>query len=126
MFRHSKLAAGLAIAASAVIGTAGGALADGVAAKPVYAAPADWSGIYFGIDSGYQWSSIDVAHVPAGGGIGISSNHDETLVGGHIGVQHQWGALLLGVEGGWMSTLVDRKGVRGFAIPCRGLSPTLS
>jgi opacity protein-like surface antigen len=108
MFRHSKLAAGLAIAATAVAASAGLALADGVAAKPVYAAPADWSGVYFGVDSGYQWSSIDVKNPVTG--FGISSDHNEWLVGGHIGVQHQWGLLVLGVEGGWQSAFVDRDG----------------
>jgi len=45
MLKHSKLAAGLALAASTALGGAGVALADGYAAKPVYAAPADWSGV---------------------------------------------------------------------------------
>ena len=62
MYKLSKLAAGSAIAATAALGGAGLALADGYApkGKVVYEPPSDWSGVYFGVGSGYQWSSIDV------------------------------------------------------------------
>jgi outer membrane immunogenic protein len=120
MYKVSKLAAGSVIAATAALGTASIALADGYEPRRVaYERPADWSGVYFGVGSGYQWSTIDVAHVPGGvfpgtTGIGISSDHDDAFVSAHLGVQHQWGALVLGVEGGWMSTLRDRKGSAEF------------
>src|SRR5215467_2706209 len=115
MSKLSKLAAGSVIAAAAAVGGANSALADEYASKKVaYERPADWSGVYFGIGSGYQWSSIDVHHVPSLTGIGISSDHDEWFVSGHIGVQHQWGNIVLGVEGGWMSTLRDRQGDHQF------------
>jgi outer membrane immunogenic protein len=118
MSKLSKLAAGSVIAATAAMGGANLALADEYASKKVaYERPADWSGVYFGVGSGYQWSTIDVDHVPSVAfptGLGISSDHDETFVSGHIGVQHQWGAIVLGIEGGWMSTLRDRDGNRGF------------
>ena len=118
MSKLSKLAAGSVIAAAAAVGGANSALADEYASKKVaYERPADWSGVYFGIGSGYQWSSIDVAHVPSAAfptGIGISSDHDEWFVSGHIGVQHQWGNIVLGVEGGWMSTFRDREGNHEF------------
>jgi opacity protein-like surface antigen len=100
------------------------ALADEYASKKVtYERPTDWSGVYFGVGSGYQWSSIDVRHVPsavnpgagsASPGIGFSSDHDEWFASAHIGVQHQfahpWGLIVLGIEGGWMSTIRDREG----------------
>src|SRR5262245_64514342 len=118
MSKLSILAAGSVIAATAAIGSASVALADGYASKKVaYERPADWSGVYFGVGSGYQWSSIDVDHVPSVAfptGIGISSDHDETFVSAHVGVQHQWGALVLGIEGGWMSTIRDHRGSHEF------------
>ena len=62
MYNLSKLAAGSVIVATAALGSAGVALADGYApkGKVVYERPSDWSGVYFGVSSGYQWSSIDV------------------------------------------------------------------
>src|SRR5262249_17216983 len=124
MYKVSKLAAGSVIAASAVMGWASVALADGYEPRRVaYERPADWSGVYFGVGSGYQWSSISVDHVPSGvnptfgsanTGIGITSSHDDAFVSAHLGVQHQWGALVLGIEGGWMSTLRDNKGSSEF------------
>ena len=109
MFRHSKLAAGLAIAATAVIGSAGGALADGVAAKARVRSPG-------GLERRLLRRGLRLPVVehrckePGDGVLGSASDHDEWLVGGHIGVQHQWGLLVLGVEGGWQSTFVDRDG----------------
>src|SRR5215467_6176124 len=115
MLKLSKIAAGSVIAVTAACGGASVALADGSApAKVAYERPADWSGVYFGVGSGYQWSSIDVAHVPSvistTTGIGFSSDHDEWFGSAHIGVQHQWGAWVLGIEAGWMSTIRDREG----------------
>jgi opacity protein-like surface antigen len=40
----------------------------------------------------------------------FTSDHDGAFVSAHIGAQHQFGAIVLGVEGGWMSTLKDRPG----------------
>src|SRR5215470_17803681 len=124
MSKLSKGAAGLVAVTTAAIGSAGLALADGYTpAKVAYERPADWSGVYFGVGSGYQWSSVDVNHEPsavnplaasANSGIGISSQHDETFVSAHIGVQQQWGAIVLGIEGGWMSTIRDRDGSSEF------------
>jgi outer membrane immunogenic protein len=115
MFKLSKLVAGTVIAATAGVGGASVALADEYASKKVtYEKPTDWSGVYFGVGSGYQWSSIDVRHVPSvispTTGIGFSSDHDEWFASAHIGVQHQWGSWVLGIEGAWMSTIRDREG----------------
>jgi opacity protein-like surface antigen len=92
-------------------------LADGYTpAKVTYQQPADWSGVYFGVGSGYQWSGIDVhgpaavVGSPAGSGFGIASDHDEWFVSAHAGVQQQFGLIVLGIEGGWMSTIRDREG----------------
>jgi opacity protein-like surface antigen len=126
MYKVSKLAAGSVIAASAALGGASVALADGYSAPRVaYERPADWSGVYFGVGSGYQWSSIDVAHVPGAfpTGIAFTSDHNDAFVSAHLGVQHQFGAIVLGVEGGWMSTLRDNKGSSEF---CDSVPPVLA
>ena len=119
MSKLSKLVAGTVIAATAGVSGASVALADEYASKKVtYERPTDWSGVYFGVGSGYQWSSIDVRHVPSvispTLGIGFSSDHDEWFPSAHIGYQqqfaHPWGLIVLGIEGGWMSTIRDREG----------------
>ena len=92
MHKFSKLAAGSAIAATAALGGAGTALADGYAPREevVYERPTDWSGVYFGVGSGYQWSDIDVEQCRC-----CRYRHrvrsPDGLVGAHIGLQHQFG-----------------------------------
>ena len=112
MSKLCKIAAGSVIATTAALGGASVAVADGSApAKVAYERPADWSGVYFGVGSGYQWSSVDVDNRLRGPDrFGITSDHDEAFVSAHIGVQQQWGAIVLGIEGGWMSTIRDRDG----------------
>src|SRR5215831_9184816 len=115
MSKLSELAAGLVVVTTAAIGGANVALADGYTpAKVAYQQPMDWSGVYFGVGSGYQWSSIDV-HGPAFPvGFGISPQHDDAFVSAHLGYQLQWRTFVLGVEAGWMSTLRDRDGSHEF------------
>jgi opacity protein-like surface antigen len=108
MSKLSKLTAGSVVAATAAFGGASAALADGYAApKVAYERPADWSGVYFGVGSGYQWSSLEVQFPDAG--TKVSGNHDEWFASAHIGVQHQFGLFVVGVEGSWLSTLRDRE-----------------
>jgi outer membrane immunogenic protein len=120
MYKISKLAAGSVIAATAAVGTASVASADVYEPKRVvYERPADWSGVYFGVGSGYQASSIDVssplfAPLPNPPGTAFTSDHGEEFVSAHIGFQHQFGAIVLGVEGGWMSTIKDQGGSHEF------------
>jgi high affinity Mn2+ porin len=111
MYKLSKLAAGSVIAATAAIGGAAVALADGYApkGKVVYERPSDWSGVYFGVSSGYQWSTTDVAN-PSFPAAGFSSDHDSSVVGAHLGIQHQFGNVVLGVEGTWNSAFRDHEG----------------
>ena len=109
MYKLSKLAAGSVIATAAALGSAGVALADGYApkGKVVYERPSDWSGVYFGVSSGYQWSDINFNPVgnPAAG---YNVTHDNGIAGGHIGVQHQFGAVVLGIEGNAITALRER------------------
>jgi len=117
MYNLSKLAAGSVIAATAALGGASTVLADGYEPKGrvVYERPSDWSGVYFGLSSGYQWSSINVLDpLPPGALVaipgGITSDHASAIVGAHLGLQHQFGNIVLGIEGGWSSTFRDRDG----------------
>jgi opacity protein-like surface antigen len=114
MYKISKLAVGSVIAASAALGGASVALADGYVprGKVVYERPSDWSGVYFGVSSGYQWSSIDVANPAGGGAVGtaITSDHADGLAGAHLGVQHQFATIVLGVEAGWYASLRSHDG----------------
>jgi len=126
MSKLSKGAAGLVAVTTAAIGSASLALADGYTpAKVAYERPADWSGVYFGVGSGYQWSSVEVANPLSRGAIGthFTSDQDDAIVTAHIGVQHQWGAVVLGIEGGWMSSIRDRDGDSKF---CDSVPPVLT
>ena len=109
MFKLSKVA-GSVIAAAAIFGGTGAVLADGYSprgSKVVYDRPTNWSGFYFGVQSGYQWSQIDGTYSV---GTSNSIDHDSALVGTFLGYQHQFGAVVLGVEGNWLSTLRDTPG----------------
>lgn len=109
MRKLSKLAAGSVIATATAIGGAGLALADGYNAPRVrYERPSDWSGVYFGVQSGYQWSSIDTNFVNAGTNFSVDQNSG--LVGAFLGYQHQFGQIVLGVEGNWLSAFRDEVG----------------
>ncbi len=128
MYKLNKLAAGSVIAAAAALASAGAALADGYVAKGktvVYERPTDWSGVYFGVGSGYQWSNIDVCipGTPCGFGQAFSVDQDTGFLSAHLGLQHQWGGVVLGVEGGWMSTIRDDYGSVSDA-GCAGLGTT--
>src|SRR5262249_15350260 len=116
MSKISNLAAGSVIAATAAVAGASVALADGYEPRKVaYERPTDWSGVYFGVGSGYQWSSVDVSSpIAVGPGTAFTSTHDTAFVSAHLGLQHQFGAIVLGVEGGWMSTLRDQNGSHEF------------
>src|SRR6185436_7682953 len=98
MRQLNRLAAGTAVVAFAAFAGVGLAQADGMPGKRVaYEKPWDWGGLYFGVHSGYQWSSVNVenpAFPP-----GFSFDHDSFVVGGHIGLQHQFGAIVVGIEG---------------------------
>ncbi len=109
MYKLNKLAAGSVIAAAAALASTGVALADGYVAKGksvVYERPTDWSGVYFGVQSGYSWSSIDVTQF----GNTASADFDAGIVGAHIGLQHQFGGVVIGVEGNWDSAIRDNPG----------------
>jgi len=104
MFKLNKIA-GSVIAATAILGSAGVALADGYVpkGKVAYERPTNWSGFYFGVSSGYAWSSYDAEFTGFGTTFGVDPN--AAIVGAHIGLQHQFGSVVLGGEGNWQTAL---------------------
>ena len=94
-----------ALASSAVVGASlfagiSTALADGM---PSYGrmpccAP-NWSGVYFGGHLGAGWADTEWIGPSAFFGVNrFSTNPDGLVGGGHVGVQHQWGNVVAGVE----------------------------
>jgi len=104
MYKLSKLAAGSVIMATAALGGSSAVLADGYEpqGKVVYERPSDWGGVYFGVSSGYEWSNTHLVN-PAFPASAISVDSGDGLVGLFLGAQHQFGSIVLGVEGGWQS-----------------------
>src|SRR5215831_10652598 len=90
------------IAALALVGVAGSARADGYAAPRVaYEKPANWTGLYGGIDAGWMGTNFDWAFdppIPAAPHQAYSLHTDGGFVGVHGGYQHQFGAIVVGVE----------------------------
>jgi|SRR5581483_2689224 len=109
MYKFSKFAAGSVIAVAAAVGGTSAVLADGYtpARRVAYERPSDWSGFYFGLSSGYQWSNIDTA-AASNPAVGFSNSYDSAIVGGHIGLQHQFGSVVLGVEGNLITTFREK------------------
>jgi outer membrane immunogenic protein len=97
--RLQKVLAASAVTA-AVFASAGVAQADGYGPAPrvAYQQPSTWSGLYFGVQSGVEWDSLDASFVfppPAT----VKIDHAGGLVGAQLGYQHQFGGIVLGVEG---------------------------
>src|SRR5262245_56827229 len=114
MYKISKLAAGSVIPATAALGGASVALADGYASPRVaYERPADWSGVYFGVSSGWAFTDIHWQYVTPGTNNfndplrTLNPSTDSGIVGGHIGIQHQFGQIVLGVEANLLWSVRD-------------------
>ena len=105
IFAGAKYLIAGAFAAGAFVAMSGAVNADGMAprAAPVLQAPTTWSGLYFGVHSGWAWTDVTSNFVDATGaslGTNDSAQHDAPVVGGQIGLQHQFGQLVVGLEGG--------------------------
>ena len=97
----AKFAVAGAIAAGAFVASTEIVRADGMAprgAPVVQQAPTSWSGFYFGAHSGWQWSQLDASSTTTGVSL-FNVEHDSAVVGGQIGIQHQFGNFVLGIEG---------------------------
>ena len=100
MRQLNRLAAGTAVAAIAAVAGAGLAQADGMPGKRVvYEKPWDWGGLYFGVHAGWAWADVD-SEFRRRLAVDVSEvSLDAPIVGGQIGIQHQFGQFVLGVEG---------------------------
>ena len=96
---------GFSTAHAADLGGYGGSTKDGAAmARPHVG---DWSGIYMGVNAGGVWDEYtsdyrrfaDLAVNPDSPK--YSSSESSGLIGGHAGIQHQMGRIVVGLEGSW-------------------------
>jgi len=83
---------GLAIGSFAVVAASAAAMADGHRYN--------WSGLYFGANAG--WISGEGDWTYPNGTSPQPITFDGGVLGGHIGLQHQFNTIVVGVEGGWM------------------------
>jgi outer membrane immunogenic protein len=67
-----------------------------------------WSGVYFGAHSGYAWSTYENTYVAGGPNNFWELDSDSMLAGVQIGLQHQFGAFVLGIEGNLSSAVMQR------------------
>jgi opacity protein-like surface antigen len=68
-----------------------------VAVVPAYS----WTGVYFGLDTGWQRSRIHIENPTAASSAARTFEHTSAVFSAHGGFQHQLGHLVLGLEGGW-------------------------
>jgi outer membrane immunogenic protein len=99
-------------AGAALFASAGIALADGMPGGGGYR-PALWSGVYVGGESGWEWERGRGDYAPAA----TSSNfhRDGVTVGLFLGYQHQFGNLVVGVEGDFIGNEFDTRDSQGRA-----------
>jgi outer membrane immunogenic protein len=62
----------------------------------------DWSGFYIGVDGGWQGSRIGLSN-PDFGTLTYEPHHNSGAVGGFVGLQRQFGQIVLGLEGGYLA-----------------------
>jgi outer membrane immunogenic protein len=76
---------------------------------PAYKAPtvlppvSDWSGFYIGVFGGGQASRIGLSNPHFDDSLVFTPNHTSAAVGSFVGVQRQFGQIVLGVEGGYLA-----------------------
>lgn len=69
----------------------------------------NWGGLYIGAHVGYLWSG-DVNWFYDGGPAVPGIDIENAIVGGHAGIQHQWGQIVVGLEASYTGRLGDDKG----------------
>jgi outer membrane immunogenic protein len=102
-----KLGAGFAVAAVALVGSFGSALADGMPGRGYGGACcSSWSGFYIGGHLGYGRSNVDWADISLTGER-VDNDGRGIVGGGQIGYNWQIGNVVIGVEGTLSRTNVD-------------------
>jgi len=92
---------GMAFAAVGTIALgANQASADGYSSPRGYVAPFSWSGFYLGVHAGGAWADTDwtLTSPPVALIEPLKTKPSGFAGGGQIGVQHQWGSLVAGIE----------------------------
>jgi outer membrane immunogenic protein len=107
--RSGWLSAGVLV----VCGFSTAAYAADLPATAIYkAAPmvatTPWSGIYLGGQIGYAWSRGGYTVTQALGSESFGFNPNSFIGGAHLGIQHQWGNYVLGVEGTYSGLNLDQ------------------
>jgi outer membrane immunogenic protein len=120
MTTFRKFATRTAVAAAAALCGAGAVLADGYATpRAAYERPADWTGLYGGVNAGWKTTNFDWAFAPpiaAAPHQAYSLQSDDGVVGLHAGYQHQFGTIVLGVEANYEFNWTDWAKEPGFGI----------
>lgn len=101
---------GFALVATSTVANADGI--DGVEGRS--ASAFNWGGFYLGLSAGWQGTDIDgvVTNFTGGGAAPPNQNwnvdEESAIFGGIIGIQHQFGSFVLGVEANLSSGMRDR------------------
>lgn len=87
--------------------------------------PHIWSGVYVGASLGGHQTDYSARLVgfPANS---VGGEHSDAIAGGHMGVQHQLGRLVVGVEGSFSGSFSDFGGLTSGTTPPCGLLAGLS
>lgn len=68
----------------------------------------DWSGIYLGASVGGAWGDASWRFTDGGSVPNPNPQNFNDVVGGlHVGIQHQWGSIVLGVEANYIFNSLD-------------------
>lgn len=97
--------------AAAVASVATGAHADGHYAARSAAAmssPVNWGGLYIGGHLGARWNDIGTVFTDPTPNTRYDVSTTDFVYGGHIGLQRQYGRVVLGIEGGITGSNHDR------------------
>ena len=117
----------LAVAAVLTAGTTTYAAADGMPSTRGYAPVAyNWSGFYAGASIGYARTDAEGYYSNFLPRQNFNADADSGVLGGHVGIQHQFGQFVLGVEGGYSSTRVFDDwggGTLGPSASCLAINP---
>ncbi|MEO1719139.1 MAG: outer membrane beta-barrel protein [Pseudomonadota bacterium] len=111
MKRLTSLFAVAAAATTLTFANFGSALADGHTSlkdEPPRRVSAPWSGLYVGVQGGWlgseaDWTFDNVAQSPTPNPL----DFDSGLFGGILGYQHQFGPVVIGIEGTFSGTIGD-------------------
>jgi outer membrane immunogenic protein len=67
----------------------------------------DWSGVYVGLSVGGGWGDVDWVFT-GGNQPNPNPQHVSDVLGGaHVGIQHQWGNIVLGIEANYIFNHLD-------------------